>query len=217
VGVILGLDEAGRGPVLGPLVICGYAVREEDAEGLSALGVADSKVLTPEQRSRLVPALKERAVAVILRVVEPGEIDRVVERGGLNQLEIAEFVSIIREAKPGAVQVDALTSRPGRFGRQLAELVRPLRPRIVSENRADAKFPAVQAASVVAKVARDSAMEALRAVHGELGSGYPHDPLTRAFLGRCDPANYPSFVRRSWKTGARRRAQGGPGPPRLIR
>jgi len=202
VGLVLGLDEAGRGPVLGPLVICGYAVGEDAVAGLSALGVADSKALSAEVRSRLAPLLRKAAVRVVMRVIEPAEVDRAVDAGGLNQLEVREFVSIIREVAPDIVQLDALTSRPGRFGRLIGELVRPLAPRMVSENKADTRYPAVQAASVLAKVERDAAIEVLRAAHGEVGSGYPGDPLTKAFLKSCDPRDYPPCVRRSWKTSA---------------
>jgi len=203
VGLVLGLDEAGRGPVLGPLVICGYVIGDGDEGALRKMGVADSKVLSPEERSRLAPLLRKAAVRVVMRVIAPAEVDHAVNGGGLNQLEVREFVSIIREVAPDTVQLDALTSRPGRFGRLIGELVRPLKPVMVSENRADSRYPAVQAASVLAKVERDAAISALQAGYGDVGSGYPNDPLTKAFLKGCDPRNYPPCVRRSWKTVAR--------------
>ncbi|MEK7766390.1 MAG: ribonuclease HII, partial [bacterium] len=120
------------------------------------------------------------------------------------QAEAAAMIGIIREVGPALAYVDALTSRPERFGRALAAGLLPLTVRVIAENRADGKFPLVAAASIVAKVTRDAALEALREAHGEIGSGYPGDPRTVAFLRRClAHGALPPFVRRSWRTLSR--------------
>lgn len=111
------------------------------------------------------------------------------------------MAGLIRAVRPDAVWVDALTSRPDRFGRQLEALARPARPRVVAENRADGRYAVVQAAAILAKVTRDAELERLRARHGALGSGYPSDPLTRRWLAAAlVNAALPRFVRRSWST-----------------
>lgn len=199
--VLLGIDEAGRGSVLGPLVVAGYAVEEADYGRLEALPLADSKAMEPAARVRAARRLREFGGQVVLRLVTPAGVDRAVESGGLNALEISEMTTIIRLVKAAVVYVDALTSKPARFGRQLEALAGKTRPRVVAENKADTKYPLVQAASILAKVARDSALARIRRIHRGVGSGYPSDPVTRAFLEgfKCSGA-YPDFVRRSWKT-----------------
>lgn len=199
--LLLGIDEAGRGSVLGPLLVAGYAVEEADYGRLSALPLADSKAMRPSARVRVARQLRGFGGRVVLRRVSPAGIDRAVSAGGLNALEIAEMTAIIRLVRASTVYVDALTSKPAKFGRQLEVLAGGLRPRVVAENRADTKYPLVQAASILAKVARDSAMARIRRVHRDVGSGYPSDPVTRAFLaGLKGSGRYPAFVRRSWKT-----------------
>ena len=199
--LLLGIDEAGRGSVLGPLLVAGYAVEEADYGRLLALPLADSKAMQPSARVRVAHQLRGFGGRVVLRRVSPAGIDRAVSAGGLNALEIAEMTAIIRLVRASTVYVDALTSRPARFGRQLEALAGGLRPRVVAENKADTKYPLVQAASILAKVARDAAMARIRRVHRDVGSGYPSDPVTRAFLaGLKDSGRYPVFVRRSWKT-----------------
>ena len=107
-------------------------------------------------------------------------------------------------AHPATAYVDALTSHPARFGRQLEALLGMAGIRVVAENRADAKYPVVQAAAILAKVTRDAEIARLARRWGPLGSGYPSDPVTRAWLaGALRRGPLPPFVRRSWATLAR--------------
>ena len=202
--ILLGIDEAGRGSVLGPLVVAGYSLDESEYGRLAALPLADSKAMEPQKRVKMARELARLGGLSVLRFASPAKIDRAVEGGGLNALEIVEMVAIIKRVKPGVVYVDALTSKPARFGLKLKFLVGDLRPRIVSENRADQKYPLVQAASILAKVSRDRALARIRRVHPDAGSGYPSDLVTRAFLRKFrDSGRYPVFVRRSWRTLSR--------------
>ncbi|MEK7476706.1 MAG: ribonuclease HII [Candidatus Coatesbacteria bacterium] len=199
-----GIDEAGRGPVLGPLVVCGVAIERARHGRLARLGLRDSKALSPAQRERLAAEIRATGARVHLEIHQAPAVDAATALHELNGLETAAMTRIVRALAPARVWVDGLTNRPGAFGRRLEELARPLRVRVVSESRADERYPLVQAASILAKVARDAAIAALARVHGEIGSGYPGDPKTRAFLRRCAEAGtFPPFVRQSWGTVAR--------------
>ncbi len=197
----LGIDEAGRGPVLGPLVVCGCAFSERNEIELAGLGLRDSKLLPARERTRLAREIKRLADAWVVESLSPCQVDSACAKGGLNQAETALFIAIIRRIRPAEVYLDALTSRPGRFGRSIAGALAPLRPKIISENKADGKYPVVQAAAILAKVARDAAVERLSRIFGDVGSGYPSDPRTAAFLRQfAAKGDYPPCVRKSWRT-----------------
>lgn len=197
----LGIDEAGRGPVLGPLVICGCAFSKENEKELAGLGLKDSKTLSPGQRLKLSREIKLLADRRIVESLTPAQVDAACVKGGLNQAETALFIRIIRRIEPAEVFLDALTSRPGRFGRAISAALAPLKPIIVSENKADTKYPVVQAAAILAKVTRDAAVERLSRLFGDVGSGYPGDPRTAAFLRKfAASGDYPPCVRKSWRT-----------------
>ena len=202
--MLLGIDEAGRGCVLGSLVLCGCAVREERTAELSALGLADSKTLAPARRVHLAARIRVVADRLIVRRISPRQVDEAVRNSTLNVAEVAQMVKIIKLVDPRMVYVDALTSRPARFGRQLEALIRPCRAVVIAENKADTRYPIVQAAAIVAKVTRDAEIAKLKRRHGDLGSGYPSDPKTRAFLMKIPAAGrWPAYVRKSWRTLAR--------------
>lgn len=198
----LGLDEAGRGSVLGPLVVGACAVHPDRLPELEALGLKDSKALSPARREALVPRIRAVAARALVFRIPPRLVDAAVSRGDLNGLETRAFVRMIRRVRPAAVWIDALTSRPGRWGRALAALLPARgRPRITAESKADGRYAVVQAASILAKVARDAALTAIRARHGDVGSGYPSDPATRAFIARAQAGGaMPGCVRVSWRT-----------------
>ena len=199
--LLLGIDEAGRGPVLGPLVVCGFAIEREHLPSLEALGLKDSKKLTAKNRERLAGELRRIPGRILLMKLPPAVVDAAVFHNGLNVLEAGAMARIIRRANPEAVYIDALTPQPARFGAQISGLVAPLTPQVVAENRADSKFAVVMAASILAKVVRDAAIARLRLVHGDIGSGYPGDRKTRAFIARhAEAGDYPPCVRRSWST-----------------
>jgi len=207
---LLGIDEAGRGPVLGPLVVCGFAIAREHLPALAALGLRDSKALTPVRRERLAGEIRRIPGRILLMKINPAVVDSAVSRNGLNVLETSAMVRIIRRLKPDEVFIDALTSQPRRFGAQLSGLIAPLSPRMTPESRADTKYPVVMAASILAKVARDASLSRLRQVHGDIGSGYPGDRKTRGFVAECCKTGiFPACVRRSWATIANIQGESG--------
>ncbi len=198
---VLGLDEAGRGSVLGPLVVGGFCCRASQLPELVATGVRDSKLLSAARREEVyarLAALGERHSLALA----PRTIDRYVTVGGLNRLELETFARLVSEVRPDIAYVDACDPNAERFGRQLADLAGG-GVRIVSRHKADRDNPVVGAASVVAKVRRDAALTELRRrVAEHVGTGYPSDPATRACVERHarDGGRVPPWMRRSWET-----------------
>lgn len=204
--MIMGVDEAGRGPVIGPMVVCGVAISRESISIVEAMGLKDSKLLTPKKRLEFAGKIKE-ACEYELIVVEPGQIDsRVPDDATLNQLEVECFSRIIKamKSKPAVVYVDACDVNSERFGINVKKGL-DFEVEIVSKHKADRDYPIVSAASILAKVHRDALVEKISESVGEdVGSGYPHDPVTMAFLKSYykKNKNMPPFVRKTWKTTA---------------
>ncbi len=200
--VVLGVDEAGRGPIIGPMVVAGVAMCREDAESLWVLGVDDSKALKRLQREKLVGVIEERALQVIRVYVPPRLIDEV----NLNVLErntiafiVARCLDVLGE-RLQEVYVDAVGDP-----KRVESVVRRVgfKGRVVVEPHADSRYAVVAAASIVAKVYRDEVIDELRRLYGVRGSGYPSDPETLAWIREeyeRSPEEPPWFVRRSWGT-----------------
>ncbi len=202
---VCGVDDAGRGPVIGPLVIAGIGIEEEKLEQLRSLGVRDSKKLTPEVRMKISIEIPKIVDEYHIVELEAAHLDLVVNRSprfqGLNLLEAKAMADVIEKLKPHLAYVDASDTRPERFKNNILEHL-TFRPKLVAEHHADEKYPSVSAASILAKVRRDSRIEELRKEYGDIGSGYAHDPITVRFLSEYYLMNqdFPPIVRRSWKT-----------------
>jgi ribonuclease HII len=206
--LISGVDDAGRGSVIGPLAIAGISLNKKDLPKLMDLGVKDSKLLSPQRRETLAPQIRELALSCHLVLLSPAEIDKVVETGRrlhrLNRLEAQAMAKVIAVLQPDLVYVDASDVLPDRFGDHIAENL-PFRLEIISEHKADTKYPIVSAASILAKVERDRAISELQKKYGNMGCGYPTDSNTIKFL-ECwikKFGSYPDFVRKSWKPAKR--------------
>lgn len=202
--LVAGVDDAGRGCAIGPLVIAGVLMNENDLSKLAELGVKDSKLLSPHRREVLAPEIKRVAKDYNIVKLSPQQIDDVVLNGRklrrLNWLEAQTMAKVIEALKPDKAYVDASDVLEERFGRDILDSL-SFRIPIVSEHKADRTYPIVSAASIIAKVERDREVTELAKAHGDFGSGYPSDPRTMDFLRRClkKAEEYPDFVRRSWK------------------
>lgn len=197
--MICGLDEAGRGPVIGPLVVA--AVMVDDEGPLRAMGVADSKLLTRRRREELDLLIRDIATVQTV-MISANDIDTFLKDSTLNLLEVRYFAALIDRLRPERVYIDAADVVEDRFGARIRELL-SYRPDMVCQHRADQNYPVVSAASVVAKVARDRAMDELEASIGRpIGSGYAHDEITRAFIRDWlkETGSLPPQIRTSWKT-----------------
>ena len=196
--MICGVDEAGKGSVLGPLVVAGISVSSE--KRLSDLGVKDSKLLPPQERERLYPLIRKRCKVATV-TISAQEIDTIRTGMTMNACVARAHAQVIAQLSPTRAFVDACDVNCFRY----AEMVKAHLPspcEIVSEHHADEKFMVVSAASIVAKVVRDREIEKLSKKFGEIGSGYPSDPVTIRWLTGYigDHPSPPLIARRSWKT-----------------
>ena len=201
--MICGVDEAGRGPVIGPLVICGVSI--ESDEILRNLGVRDSKKLSRPRREDLAEKIKGVISRIEIVEVSASEIDLLREEMTLNQLETKLFASIIKALNPDVAYVDAADVDEDRFARDiLGEMGSSMN--IVSKHKADDTYPVVSAASILAKVRRDALVAKIEEEIGEpIGSGYASDPNTIRFMESwlARHKSLPPHTRKSWDTSSR--------------
>ena len=212
--LIAGIDEAGRGCVIGPLVVAGVMVKSENLSILTELGVKDSKLLTAEKRELLYPIILQLVEKYNTVKVMPYQIDKAVESNRrlhkLNRLEAQTMAQVIEVLKPDEAYVDAADTVEHRFGNHIRECLK-IKTRIISKHKADRIYPIVSAASIFAKVERDREVASLRLEYGDFGSGYLTDEKTMVFLrGLLEKNNdYPDFVRKSWKPAKRAKNEKG--------
>lgn len=198
---VLGIDEAGRGPVIGPLVLAGVLLEEEHQQELVALGVRDSKALPRRRRAELLPHIECLAQAIERVVLPAARLD-----DNLTRIEREATARIIEKLRPDRAIIDApVGPRAVPAYREALRRLLSVECEIVLENRADAHHPVVAAASVVAKVCRDQEILKLRARYGDFGWGYPSEPKVRRFLREwyAENGSFPDCVRARWATARR--------------
>ena len=200
---ILGIDEAGRGSVLGPMVISGVLVPEKMDKVLERMGVKDSKRLTPNRRTILSRKLRKMFDFEII-TISAREIDDLRAEGvNLNEIERRAMEEIILKINPEKAIVDAVDVKAERFQENLRNATGV---DVLSEHKADDRYIEVSAASIIAKAERDKLIEEINKEFiksGGIGSGYPSDPTTKKFLSNYTYDEMPDFVRRSWNTVAK--------------
>ena len=200
--LIAGIDEAGRGAVIGPLVLCGACFEEDKAAYLKKIGVRDSKDLSPKRREVLAKAIEKTAKDIIVIKVSPCVIDnRKAEGLNLNQLEAVKMADIVNYLKPDKTYIDSPDVNTERLKKFIAKMLKE-ESELVVEHKADQNYPEVGAASIIAKVERDAEIMKLGQKYGKMGSGYPSDERTTKWLNDWihDNKNFPDIVRRSWVT-----------------
>ncbi len=194
---VLGIDEAGRGPVIGPMVMAGVMIKDGDEAKLKNMGVRDSKDLSPYKRDKLYEDLIDFYQHEIM-VISPQEIDETLGTAGtnLNWLEADAAAKIITSMKPDVAILDCPSPNIEAYTKYIQERV-PEGTKIICEHKADSNYVVVGAGSILAKVTRDRAVAKLKDKAGvDFGSGYPSDPKTRAFL-KEHYKNF-DFFRKSW-------------------
>lgn len=201
--IIAGIDEAGRGPAIGPLVMAVACISKENEQKLINIGVKDSKLLSAQERERQFPLIKESLSAFEFTKIEAHEIDTLRDRKSLNEIEAMRAGHILNllSVKPDIVYVDAPDVLAGNFAKRIRKYISF--PTIIkSEHKADVRYPIVSAASIIAKVERDFEIKKLSEQYGDVGTGYPHDPKTIEFLNSWlkKKGELPYFARQSWNT-----------------
>ena len=201
---ICGIDEAGRGPVISSLVICGVMMEESDIEKLKSLGVRDSKLIAQPKREIIEKEIK-RIARYHLIVIEPAEIDVALNSTeiNLNWLEALKSVEIIKELKPDRAILDCPATDPDKYKDYIINALDKTgytkKTEIISEHKADDTYLIVGAASILAKVMRENIIKKLKDKYGDFGSGYPSDPKTQEFLKK-NWKKYPDIFRQTWSS-----------------
>jgi ribonuclease HII len=196
---ILGIDEAGRGPVLGPLVMAGALIEKKSERQLKRLGVKDSKLLTAEKRKDIQEKMTKHLIASRVIAVSNQELDDMMSSGiNLNAVEACTTARLINMLRPDVVILDCPSRNIVAYTREIRRHLDAPDVEIRAEFHADMKYVVVGAASILAKVRRDAEIEAFKEKFGiDCGSGYMTDPLTERFL-RENYARYPIF-RKMWE------------------
>lgn len=198
--MICGVDEAGKGPVIGPMVVA--AVSVNNAKIIENIGFKDSKLLTPQKRKELFELI-QKDYTYAIEIIKPKTIDEYRKKNKLNVLNRKAFEKLISKLNPNIAYVDAADVNEDRFGKEIKNnLTNEKDTDVISMHKADTKIPIVAAASIVAKETREREIMKLKEKIGDFGSGYPSDPKTIKFLKSYfhDNSKWPSGTRKSWKT-----------------
>lgn len=197
---VCGIDEAGRGPVIGPMVMAGVMLDEKDIPLLKKINVKDSKLLTKAQRENLFEKIKAITNHYII-IVPPEEIDAALNHPelNLNWLEAIKIAEILNNLNPDKAIIDAPSTNIPAFTDYLQRYIKNKSMKLILEHKADVNFEVCSAASILAKVTRDREIEKLHHQYGNLGSGYPSDPKTIEFL-KQNWNRHPEIFRKTWET-----------------
>lgn len=203
---VTGIDEAGRGAIVGPLVISAVTLDSKAIRELIKLGVKDSKKLSPKKREELYQAIHEKAIDVFVVKIPACKIDKYRGLGtNLDKIEAMHIAQLIEFAAGSKIYVDSLTSNPSKFKNLIFSYVskKISRDSVIVRNYLDESNAAVSAASIVAKVERDREIRKLEEKLGmEIGVGYSHDKRTIKFIEYFlqNKKQLPDCIRKSWIT-----------------
>lgn len=206
--LILGIDDAGRGPVIGPMVLAGCLVNEEMQKEFKKLGVKDSKQLTPKRRAFLADIIREKAEDFEVIVIYPDEIESSNAEGTkLNEVEAIACAEIINRINKGYDRIKVVLDCPSpginKWKDFLKTKINDLSTlNVVCEHKADVNHVSVSAASIIAKDVREKEMTVLKEKYGqEIGSGYSSDPYTMRFLEKhAQKYKDEGLFRKTWST-----------------
>jgi len=197
---VLGIDEAGRGPIIGPLILAGVMINEEDIKKID--GVKDSKLLAHKKRVELDKKIKLNSKYKIIEV-SPKEIDKALDPENklmnLNWLEAHKQAEIINSLKPDKAIIDCPSPNCKKFKEYLKNLLKNKKIELVVEHKADSKYPICSAASILAKVRREQDMSKIKKKYGETGPGYSSNPITQKFV-KENWEKHSDIFRKTWIT-----------------
>jgi ribonuclease HII len=201
--IIAGIDEAGRGPCIGPLVMAIACIQKKNEEKLNEIGVKDSKLLASKERQRQFGLIKKTVSEFGITKLSSQEIDELRDRKSLNELEAMRAAALLNnlKTKPDIVYVDSPDTIMAAFGERIRKYL-SFDTIIKSEHKADLNYPIVSAASIIAKVERDNEIKSYAKEFGELGTGYSSDERTIVFLKKYveEFNELPQIARKSWCT-----------------
>ena len=195
---VLGIDEAGRGPVIGPLIVAGVMIHDGKEAMLGA--VKDSKLLKHKQREILYHQIVANSEFKIIEV-SPQEIDNALmsDSLNLNWLEAHKQAEIINELKPDVAIIDCPSPNCKAYTEYLKELLNDKKIKLIIEHKADVNYPVCSAASIIAKVKREEEMDKIKKKYGDVGPGYPSNSTTQKFI-KENWEKHPEIFRKTWAT-----------------
>jgi len=199
--LIGGVDEAGRGSVIGPLVVAGISIGKNGISQLLKLGIRDSKKLTPTARANFFGNILQLANSFYVSKIQCHEVDSYVFFNGLNELEAIGMAEVINNIRAARVYVDACDINLERYKNSIKKYLWTAKPKIYCVHHADCSNVVVSAASIVAKIVRDNEVQRIRNIYHDIGSGYPSDKKTMFFIKKW-VTRYkaaPHFARKSWR------------------
>ena len=195
---ICGVADAGRGSMIGPMVIAGISIEKKNIPKLRKLGVRDSKKLSPKKRELLYKQIVKLVDDYHVIRIPPRTIDKYVFEHNLNHLEAKKMAEVISNLNPDLSYVDSCDVNAARFGREISDLSK--KSKVKSYHYADSRFVVVSAASIIAKVSRDRSIMRLNKTTN-LGSGYPSDKKSVNYVKKVvsSKKSLPTSIRKSWK------------------
>ena len=195
-----GIDEAGRGSVIGPLVIAGISFDPTGIDSLRDNGITDSKKLTTLKRETLYTKILQTAVSIFVCRISPVTIDNYVNRKKLNVLESRYMTIIADNIRADKIIIDACDVKPDRFKQSILKNLTNKSVKVYCFHKADTDNLIVSAASIMAKVTRDREIKKIEKIlYKKIGSGYPSDPSTKLFLrNHLFDNDNKNYIRFSW-------------------
>lgn len=209
--LVIGIDDAGRGPLIGPMILAGVLMTRDQENILRELGVKDSKQLTHPARVRLAELIKEHSISHKVVKSYPNEIDEFVQTKGLNlntleAKKAAEIINFLNDRDDKIrIVLDCPSINTKAWKLKLMEFVKNNgNIEVVCEHKADVNHPSVSAASILAKCAREEEVALIKKEYekyGNIGSGYPADPVTKEFMKKHGKELENSGIfRKTWST-----------------
>lgn len=209
--LLLGIDDSGRGPIIGPMIMAGVLIDVELEKEFREKGIKDSKLLTPIKREILAEIIKEKSLTYKVSIISPTEIDGRTSSGiNLNTLEAikaAEIINKIKKESPGIDNIKVIVDCPSpnisKWKSVLKSYVEDISNlEFIVEHKADFNHIACSAASIIAKSTREKEIKKIKKKIGkDFGSGYPSDPITKKFLEDYSKTHEKDGIfRQTWQT-----------------
>jgi ribonuclease HII len=208
--ILIGVDEAGRGPVIGPMVMAAFAIEKDKEQNLQNLEVKDSKLIAPLKRNTIYKKLITNYEYEKI-IISPQQIDLALNDTSINLNWLEAIISakacskLIKRINSNNITIildcpsNNLLAYENYFKNQLQQF--PTKKiKIITEHKADLNYLCAGAASIIAKVTRDTEIQKIKnKIKIDIGSGYPADPKTKQFLIK-NYDKYPEIFRKTWKS-----------------
>lgn len=201
--IIAGIDEAGRGAVIGPMIIAGVAIKATQQKKLKEIGVRDSKELTPQKREKIYKEIESLAKNIVVIKIPACIITSYQSKKiNLDQIEAMKMANIVKMIEADKIYIDSIEQNSNKFENMIKTYL-DKEYNLIVRNYLDESIPVVSAASIIAKVERDREIEEIKKeVNFDFGVGYSHDERTIKFIEKIllNEDSPPKYLRLKWET-----------------